>query len=363
MTSGDIMAVLPNGAPWLSVAAFAASVVVLEFFDISLPRGDSLGVSGALNSAALVVLGPPIAVAAGLAATFLAFVLRGQHERTTRPSIEFSSVIAGFLSGGLVHTVIEPLTGGSLLLQYGDALATSVAYLVAELVVVQLLVARDSTRSAARLIQGNVYRQAPLLAAQLSACLLAVIIFEALGEPSLVLVVVLLLLIRQSYALLLDIRETYRTTVEVLVEASEGGVQRRGHAERTAALAREIGALCGLRASEIERISYAALLHDIDSLGPSPGGSARVLSGVQSFDEVVRLLVIIEGGLPDESLSESELLAAYVVALASDIDDVAESAQGWQPAVARLADRVPNLLKAKAAAAALRLGHALPALS
>ena len=39
--------------------------------------------------------------------------------------------------------------------------------------------------------------------------------------------VALLLLMRQSYALFLDIRETYRTTVEVLVEAAESQDERQ----------------------------------------------------------------------------------------------------------------------------------------
>ena len=48
-----------------------------------------------------------------------------------------------------------------------------------------------------------------------------------MGPWSLIPVVALLLLMRQSYALFLDIRETYRTTVEVLVEAAESQDDRR----------------------------------------------------------------------------------------------------------------------------------------
>ena len=79
--------------------------------------------------------------------------------------------------------------------------------------------------------------------------------------------VALLLLMRQSYVLFLDIRETYRTTVEVLVEAAESQDSRRaGHSDRTAVLARSIAMGCGLSASEVELIGYAALLHDIGEL-------------------------------------------------------------------------------------------------
>ena len=53
-----------------------------------------------------------------------------------------------------------------------------------------------------------------------------------MGSWSLIPVVALLLLMRQSYALFLDIRETYRTTVEVLVEAAESQDRRGVRARR-----------------------------------------------------------------------------------------------------------------------------------
>ncbi len=98
-----------------------------------------------------------------------------------------------------------------------------------------------------------------------------------MGAYSLIPVVALLFLIRQSYAMLQDIRELYRTTVEVLVEAAEAqDVRRVGHAERTASIARTIGTHMGLASGQIERISYAALLHDVDAIGsPEEHGIAR----------------------------------------------------------------------------------------
>ena len=37
---------------------FFLAVLLLDSFDISLPRGDSIGVSGALSAAAVILLGP-----------------------------------------------------------------------------------------------------------------------------------------------------------------------------------------------------------------------------------------------------------------------------------------------------------------
>lgn len=349
---------------------FLLAVVILDFFDISLPRGDTLGVSGALHSAALVILGPLPAVLVGVLGSALAFVARRTADRSIRPAIDVPALCAGFAAASGAHLLVGLALGeGSVPLL--DALLTAGAFLGAELTSVQLLLARHTGRAANRLLRGNLHRQAPLLGAQVSATLLAVIIFPSMGVWTLALVLVLLLLIRQSYALLLEIRETYRKTVEVLVEAAEGtDPLMRGHAERTAQLAREIGAVCGLTSDELDRVNYAALLHDLDALAPATDGEqpvkpSAVLADVQSFDEVAKVLKIFEG----ESVApvtEAELTSAYLVALASDIDSaIHPQVHGAHPAVAvhRLAQRIPSHSKAKVVSAALELGHSIPAVS
>ena len=118
--------------------------------------------------------------------------------------------------------------------------------------------------------------------------------------------VALLLLMRQSYALFLDIRETYRATVEVLVEAAESqDVRRFGHADRTAATARAIAMHIGVAAPAVERISYAALLHDLGELAATPDSegfvpvrdihSAEIVEGVEFFRTVEPVLRICDG--------------------------------------------------------------------
>lgn len=280
------------------------------------------------------------------------------------------ALVAAFAAGIVIAVLLGPAEAGTTA-HYAISFSVAAAYLAAELVVVQLLVAKGSSRSALRLIRGNAVRQAPLLGAQLSASVLAVVIFPYMGAWGLALVVVLLLLIRQSYAMLLDIRETYRTTVEVLVEAAEGSdSRRRGHSERTAEIAREIGAYCGLAPSEIETISYAALLHDLDALGEEDGARrsvcrpSEVLRGVRSFERTARILQIFEGEGSGIAPTEGELLSAYVVALATDIDAIDNKELRLlhgRPALDRLSQDVPQQAKARVVASALRLGYRVPA--
>jgi hypothetical protein len=215
-----------------------------------------------------------------------------------------------------------------------------------------------------------------LIAAQWSAAVLLLLTYGHMGRWGLIPVVALLLLMRQSYALFLDVRETYKATVEVLVEAAESqDVRRVGHAERTSVLARTIAMKIGLSASEVERISYAALLHDLGELaegpdlvglGPRHAPAAEVVRGVQFFDRVEPILWVCDGGDRAAAASEPDLLAALIVALASDID--AE----YHPQVAaahqhslldQVAHRVTPEVKASAVGAALRLGYRIPAVN
>ena len=211
------------------------------------------------------------------------------------------------------------------------------------------------------------------MAAQVSASVLATITYPDMQAWSLVLVVALLLLLmRQSLALLLEIRETYRTTVEVLVEVAEHqDARRRGHGERTAHIAREIAMRMGLSATDVERVSYASLLHDIDALAEqtevsasATGQSAQVFAGTAFFDDVLPVLRLCDGAGVDGDYVDAYLTTAMLVSLASDVDaatnEAAAAAHGGS-SVARVSSVVPPAVKARVVSAALELGYQTPA--
>jgi len=216
--------------------------------------------------------------------------------------------------------------------------------------------------------------QAPLLAAQWSVSVLLLITYGSMSVWSLVPAVALLLLMRQSYAMYLNIRETYRTTVEVLVQAAEGQDERRlGHAERTAVIARSIAMKVGLSSQEVERISFAALLHDVGELAEQTSteaedpmtraSAASVVRGVEYFAKVGPVLEVCDG--VNESAPEpDDLRAALVVALASDIDaeynpEVAQAHAG--SALEIVLPIAGAAVKAKVVGTALGLGYKVPA--
>jgi len=350
------------------------AVFVLDLFDISLPRGDSIGVSGALCAASLLIIGPLRAIPMCLLSLALAFALR-QGGRPFRWIATGLSTRAVSLAIGTVTMAVLGV-GGPTWHRFAVAFVVPAVLLLGELLFAQVGMALASKRPLARLIRGNLVVQAPLLIAEWSASVLLLITFEGMGSWSLIPVVALLLLIRQSYALLLDIRETYRTTVEVLVEAAEGQDSRlTGHAERTAVIARKIAMCIGLTVPQVELVSYAALLHDVDAIRgdakvtdrTAAGHSSELFEGVDFFADVRPILRVCDGDFAGEGMhSENDLMAGFIVALASDADaaesiDVAAMHGG--SVVARVSPGVSGSAKAAAVAAALSLGYKIPAVS
>ena len=77
-----------------------------------------------------------------------------------------------------------------------------------------------------------------------------------------------LAVIGESFKLYLDINKTYASTIKALSTAVEAKDTRRGgHAERVTDYAVATGSQLGLYGKELNKLSYAAMLHDIGKLG------------------------------------------------------------------------------------------------
>lgn len=358
----------------LVLIGFFAAVLLLDLFDISLPRGDSIGVSGAVLVAALLQFGlvPTIAisVAAMCAAAACRRATAGHLPLRQMLSVRAVALLITWLVAegfAMVSASIAPV------LAY---LVVPASYLISEMMLAQIGLSLRSRRPLMRLVSGALHMQAPIILAQWSAAVLLLLIYPTMGPWSLIPVVVLLLLMRQSAALLLQIRDTYRKTVEVLVEAAEcQDPDRLGHSERTASIARQIAMRMGLSGQLVERISFVALLHDIDALaekaesettgsrGRGRGHSAEVLEGAEFFADVLPILRICDGRIDDDA-GESEIAAALIVALASDVDalehpEVSRLHTGTTSA--RVAPFASPAQKARVVSVALLLGHKTPA--
>lgn len=363
------MAADGSGIDVSALAWFAVAILLLDLFDVALPRGDSVGVAGALCAAALISLSPVWGSVVVLASALASSAIRARefHVRKLATVLLSRGAALGSASG------VWLVSNGRVTDLVAYAVVPAV-FLLTELAVAQTVSAVWTRRPLPRQLRGNMGAQAPLIAAQWSVSVLLLLTYGRMSVWSLIPAVALLLLMRQSYALYLDIRETYRTTVEVLVQAAEGQDERRvGHAERTAMIARSIAMRIGLSAQEVERISFAALLHDLGELAEQSSAeagdpetrasAASVVRGVEYFAKVGPVLEVCDGvneGSPDSD----DLRAAFIVALASDIDAeynpaVAEAHSG--SALETVLPLTAAAVKARVVGTALGLGYRVPA--
>ena len=365
--NAGVILVFESAPENLLIGVLAIVAIVLGAGDVRLHRGGLAGVSAAFDAVALVVVGPVLS-AALVVLGVLAGVGFGDATRNAGTRLLTARII-GLLLGYFAALLSAASTAMPLAAVRGTAMLIS--FLAA--VGVYLLLGGDGGAAPSVLTRGRgMEGQTSMAMAQLSAGCLALTVFETMGAWSLLLLCVLLLLVRQSYALLAEISDSYLRTVEVLVEAAEGiGSTLRGHADRSATLARSLASRSGLSPAAAQCAGYAALLHAVGAIGDGEGAqsgragvrAAKVVENIGFFAPVIGPLRLLDG-LPDSAgASQEDVSIALCVALAQrrDICTIAGSHGDWLCVgdvrrIGALADPT-TLNRVRKAAAALGYGN------
>jgi len=316
--------------PRLGLSLLAALAIV-GVFDVWLPRGDYTEMGAPLVLAAALLTDPITAASAVVLARVLVWATRMLAENPWRVVEDTARRLALMsLCIGAYHLltgVLPPIAQGASL-PLAAVSVVALAYLLLDLIVTQLSASLRFGVPFMPLLLGNVRLRGWMGTAQLSAALLAVITYGTMKELGLAIVVGLLLVTRQSFSLLVDIRQAYRSTVEALARAIEAhDPTRRGHAERVAALSVETARVLGQHGRRLEALTYAALFHDVGKLdavqSTAAPGSAEVLKNVGFLAASVPILRIVDaGGGMETSQDETDLVSAYIVARMCEFDDV-----------------------------------------
>jgi hypothetical protein len=322
----------PYAPDYVTCLAFLVALWVVGAFDVWLPRGDYAEMGGALVVASAMVLHPALALVAAVGSRVLVFATRRPLEGLWRVLQDVSARGLLIALCGLVFARI----GGPAALASGRGLELDVRVALVVLIYLGVDIALTQWGASLRLgapfmslLLGNLRLSGLVGIAQFSAAILAVLTYRNMGILGLVIVVGLLLVMRRSFSLLVDIRNAYRSTVEALARAIEAhDPQRRGHAERVAGLSTETARILGQHGRQLEALTYAALFHDLGSLDADAEGgdkgSAEVLEAVTFLASAVPILRIIDAaGDLEASQTEDDLVAAYIVARMSEFDDAA----------------------------------------
>ena len=317
---GGILALSSVSAMDSTFLQFLLALVIINLLDVVLPHGDSVDIDSALLVAALYLLGPAMALIAALSSRAIAHLLSGGHRNLYALASGLAKRVAGLLAATPIWLGISSGAAPGSIREYLALLLAGAAYVITQLVYGQIGLALLRSDSLIRLTASNLVLQGPLLASGVSVAILTVIVYDGMTVWGLALMGFLLLAMRQSFALLLDVRGAYHATIEALIGAMEA--QRpgeQGTGERVAVLARRNGAEYGWFGARVESLGYAALLHYF-GLGfrqsDSGDGEGRPtpLSEVKFFRPVEPVVLLLSGHTV-ESPGADDVTAAYIVAL------------------------------------------------
>ncbi|MCL4499191.1 MAG: HD domain-containing protein, partial [Chloroflexi bacterium] len=268
-----IFGLVASGPPgWAAFLVFVTLASVAAAFPVILPNSATTSVSFAVVFAAMLVLGPIYAALVGFVSAFNWFDL--VVDRPPLYKIFFNAVNYAMSIG----------TAGYAYLSLGGQLAAMKAMEFPRLIIPLTLSAGISyainTFPLAvaigieqQLPIGNIWRQNFMWEIP-NYWMLSIVgtalaqVYYVTGPVGITLIVVPLVVARQTFQVYMKLKDAYLETVRSLVGALEAkDPYTRGHSERVAKYAELTAKELKLPDDKIETLRYAALLHDIGKIG------------------------------------------------------------------------------------------------
>jgi putative nucleotidyltransferase with HDIG domain len=330
------------------------AIIVSELLAVELPNGAGISLTYPLLVSAIVLLGPTAAATLAAVSMIPAF-LQGSRGSLLRTVGNLGQMVLTALVPGWLYLAASgyrlfsdaPLDSGSLggmVLPLLLAAWVGVGVNAALFGVGYGMIHHVSWRGVWRLVFSWT------LASQFVLSLLGLAIAQVMaveGAPGFALFVIPLLVAHQIHRRYLALRETYADTVGSLVAAIEAkDPYTKGHSLRVARFAGVIAIAMGLKEGDIERLEYAALLHDLGKIGISrsilskpsalsdaeyekirehPDIGARILESVPFLDDVRPVVQNhherVDGAGYGHGLASGDIpLAARILAVADSFD-------------------------------------------
>ena len=322
----------------LPLALFGALVIFGEHRAVTLPGGMRLTAGFMLEMAAIVVfaeqrslLGPLLVGAAG--GLYLPHLRRGRRGWLVLNSaiIGLATVIAALTYRGAPQSVTGDMPVAIL-----GAIPPTIAFVAVNWVLVAASFSVERTRTFREML-GDL---GPAWGQQVPFAVLGLFLgrlYLDVGPAVVLLLVVPILVAREMFASYLRVKEANEATVRVLIQALEAKDRyTAGHAERVARFARYAGEELKLMPARLERLRFAALMHDIGKLVVpnhllnKPGKlTAEEYASVRAHESV-----------SVEMLSRIDFLAPLAVASAGDHSavDVEDPSRPVEPRIVSVAD-------------------------
>jgi hypothetical protein len=288
------MAPFPRQLRWFTAAIFVTAVGTASWLARAegLPSAGALFVFGGLvvlTAQMPVRLNPGVTLSPGFMVCMASIVVfRSEHSLlgvmlvcavTTLRPISFSKASWGwlpfnaglsafaYLAAALVYGVLPSATKGSALYSVAMVLPAALAYLLVAWTLLLLSYVIEEGKSSWRTVLGQLL---PAGAEVLPFAVLGFLLgrlYLSLGPAVMLLIIVPILIARETFASYTRVKESHDETVGMLIHALEAKDRyTSGHSERVADYARYIGEELNFMPARLERLRFAALMHDIGKL-------------------------------------------------------------------------------------------------
>ena len=236
----------------------------------------NVSITSAISAAGVLLLGPAAgSVISGLSSLPASF--RAEDRRWTRGAFNLGQLALADLAGGWAYVLAggRPLAGAPLGLGEIPSVILPLFLLAATSFLINTTLVGTVVTLSTGVPMKEVWRSSfgwtiPTQAALVVLALALAQVVASEGIVGLGLFIMPLLIARQFYERYVTLRSAYAETVRSLVAVIEAkDTYTRGHSERVAAYATDIGRRLGFSNQRAERIELAALLHDLGKVAVS----------------------------------------------------------------------------------------------
>ena len=251
----------------ISLVFFSLLSLSGDLLPISLPKGGAISVGFATKYATILACGPGVA-------SWVAVVGAIVYGLKAKRHIEKFIFNVGqiVVSVGTAGFVFKLLGGNPGLLvpvrNLSSLVGCAVAYFLTNSTLVTVAITLERGYPFWSIWFMNVKWSFPSYLALAPIGFLMAVAYLTIGIPGTMLFLVPLLLARYSFQQYMMMRQVYSGTVRALAAALEAKDEyTRGHSDRVARYAMAIAREMRLSENDMERIEYAAVLHDIGKIG------------------------------------------------------------------------------------------------
>lgn len=289
---------------------FVILYILFEQLDVQLPRGSgAVSVGFAVAFAIIILFGPEAATWAGLC-TFL-HVRTFKNFRQYYYKMLFNACQMALSSGLAAYVYVY--TGGivshtEFTFKFWPLVATVITYFMINTVTVGLAIALSQKISFIGVWLVNFRWGAPNYFAIAPLGILLVVVFINMGMPGVLLLILPLLVARQTFIMYMDMRNQYLSTIKALTKAIDAKDHyTHGHSERVAHYSVMIAQEMKLPEDFTEKLEYLALMHDIGKIGIPE----TILNKPSKLSDAEYLMVKEHSAIGAEIISNIRFIGEY----------------------------------------------------